>query len=311
MSSRTSVVDEFVDGDRCLRLSNEWMTVAIDVDHGAHLYELIDRRSGVDLLYTDPAGPREYTVGGWYELFPNAGLACEFGGNPITAHGDVQHARWTGDVVTAAGGDIVIALSAASSDLPFTLVKTITLSAAAPVIRVEETVTNSSARRLPYLWGQHVTFGETFLAGSVVDLPMGALHGTIELETGSGKRSAAGSGELHSFPSPSGDLIDLRRFPDHPLHAMLFSDALQEHRYAIANSALGIRAEVLWDGAAWPYLWFWALRESREGGVVACAIEPQSCEVPILSDAVAAGRSPSLAAGESVSGWIEIRLHVA
>jgi galactose mutarotase-like enzyme len=308
MTSRTTFVEEVVDGDRCLRLSNEWMTVTIDVDHGAHLYELIDRRSGVDLLYTDPAGPREYAVGGWYELFPNAGPACELEGNPITAHGDVQHARWSGGVTSARGGDIVVALSSTSSDLPFTLIKTITLSATTPVLRVEETVTNSSSRRLPYLWGQHVTFGEPFLTGAVIEPPMGTLHGTVALGSDSCARDATVSGELDRFPTSAGGTIDLRRFPDHPLNAMLFSDALIEHRYAIVNPRLGIRADVSWDGSTWPYLWFWALRENREGGIVACAIEPQSCDVPVLSEALAAGSCPSLEAGESVSAWIEFRL---
>ncbi|GGM64661.1 aldose epimerase family protein [Microbacterium saperdae] len=303
-----AVVDEILDGDRCLHLSNERMTVSINVDHGAHLYALIDRRSGVDLLYKDPAGSRGYAVGGWYELFPNAGVACDFGGRPLTAHGDVQHAVWSAEVTAAAGSEIVVALSCVSADLPFALSKTITLSTDAAVLRIEETITNTSARRTPYLWGQHLTFGEAFLQGALIDVPDGPLRGTVVVGAHDSAPHDPATGALASFPTVAGDVIDLRRFPDDAVHAMLFSERLAAHRYAIAHADLDIRAEVSWDGDAWPYLWFWALRESRGGGIIACAIEPQASDVPVLTEALAAGRCPSLDGGEVTTAWIEFRL---
>lgn len=303
-----AAVDEIVDGDRCIHLSNERMSISINVDHGAHLYSLVDRRSGVDLLYKDPAGSREYEVGGWYELFPNAGAACELDGRPLTAHGDVQHATWSAEVATAGAADLVVTLSCVSSDLPFALSKVITLSADAAELRIEETITNTSTRRVPYLWGQHLTFGEAFLRGSVIDLPDGPLHGTVAQGRDSGSRHEPASGRLAAFPTVGGSIIDLRRFPDGPVHAMLFSEKLTEHRYAITHADLGIRADVSWEGEAWPYLWFWALRESEDTGVVACAIEPQASDVPVLSEALAAGRCPALEGGASATSWIEFRL---
>lgn len=303
-----AVVDEILDGDRCLHLSNEQMTVSINVDHGAHLYSLIDRRSGVELLYKDPAGSRGYAVGGWYELFPNAGVACDFEGRLLTAHGDVQHAVWSAEVTTVAASEIVVTLSCVSTDLPFALSKTITLSADPAVLRIEEAVTNTSSRRVPYLWGQHLTFGEAFLREAEIDLPGGPLHGTVTVDTDDGARHDPATAELSSFPTVAGDLIDLRRFPDHAVHAMLFSEQLVDHRYAVARADLALRAEVSWDGSAWPCLWFWALREGHDGGIVACAIEPQASDVPVLTEALAAGRCPSLDGGETTTAWIEFRL---
>lgn len=309
MNPSATLREDIVDGDRCVRLSNDRLAISINVDHGAHLFELIDRRSGVDLLYQDPAGSRDYEVGGWYELFPNAGVACEFEGRPMTAHGDVQHAAWTGGADPARGADASVTLASESSDLPFSIVKTITLSGESARLRIEETITNRSDRRLPYLWGQHVTFGEAFLNGSVIDLPPGHLRGSVTIGDGEDGPTASAVGGLAAFPISAGRTVDLSRFPTEPLQAMLFSDLLQEPRYTIANEALGVVASVTWDPGAWPYLWFWAHRAPDADGLVACAIEPQACEVPVLSEAVAAGRAPMLEAGESRAAWIEFELH--
>lgn len=308
MNPSATIREDIVDGDRCLRLSNDRLAISINVDHGAHLFELIDRRSGIDLLYQDPAGSRDYEVGGWYELFPNAGVACEFDGRPMTAHGDVQHAAWTGGADPARGSDVSVTLASESSDLPFSIAKTITLSGESARLRIEETITNRSERRLPYLWGQHITFGAAFLTGSVITLPPGTLRGTVTMGDGEDGSDASAVGELAAVPTSTGRTVDLSRFPREPLRAMLFSEVLTETRYAIANEPLGVVASVSWDPGAWPYLWFWAHRAEHAGGLVACAIEPQACEVPVLSEAVAAGRAPTLDAGESRAAWIEFEL---
>src|SRR5688572_22584113 len=65
-------------------------------------------------------------------------------------------------------------------------------------------------------------------------------------------------GRLDKIPGRDGDTIDLTRFPEEPFSAMLFAEALPQHRYAAWSRDLGAGVSVEWDGAAFPALWLWA-----------------------------------------------------
>ncbi|MGG7510702.1 DUF4432 family protein [Plantibacter sp. YIM 135249] len=310
-----SIVDSTVDGDRILEIVDDCVRLRINVDHGAHLFHLEDVRSGTQLLYTDPAGSRDYAVGGWYELFPNAGPACDFGGSSITRHGDVQHRPWTVDVEADDGNEVVIRLRTTSRDLPFSIEKRVAVRASSGRIRLDERIARhqdgaaDTADELPYLWGQHVTFGLPFLEGAVFELPGGELHGSVD-DSGSGDARTETRGPLGAFPVSDGTSMDLTRFPTGPFDAMLFSDRLASGAATVRNPRLGIAARLTWDIDAYPYLWFWGTRSADVDGLTACAIEPQASDIPSLADAHTDGRAPVLARGGERSSWIELTLSV-
>lgn len=309
--SPCSLTETIVDGRRWLTVENEFLRVGINVDHGTHIHEISDQRNGTNLLYQDPKGSSDYDIGGWYELFPNAGAACEFDGVRIPTHGDIQHGPWTYELVEATDDRIELGFSRDSTILPFHVEKTISITADQPALSVAETITNVGTDTLPYLWGHHVTFGKAFVLGSRVDLPDTEVYGR---DRASNLLADNPRGRFSALPGADGNPIDMSLFPETVFSAMLFTDPLAEYWYNVYNSSLGTGFALAWDGDAFPFLWIWQengrlLAEPYEGNVVAMGLEPQACEVPTLTNAVAAGRAPVLAPGESRSSWVTASIH--
>lgn len=305
------LIEKKVDGDRCLILENQNVRVAINADHGSHLYELVDRASGINLLHADALGSRHYRVGGWYELFPNAGSPCVLDGRELSQHGDIQHQSWAYRVTSRTAELIEIELTADSQEMPFRLTKTIRFSSAVPGVHVGETVTNLSDTALPYLWGHHITFGEPFMtAASRIDLPDVDVYAAGRLPAGAPYAPGA-RGPLTALPAPGGGTVDMTRFPDKPFTSMLFTDPMPQHWYNVWADDPNVGLAVAWDGSAFPVLWIWATRNGnpRDPSAIACALEPQSSETPGLADAVNAGQAPALGAAQSRSAWVRAVLH--
>src|SRR5450759_1078818 len=92
-------------GHAALWLENETLRVGVLPEKGADIFELIHRPTGVQMLMEMPAGlkppgnhPQDEFLdnyeGGWQELFPNHGDACEFRGQAIPMHGEVALYPW-------------------------------------------------------------------------------------------------------------------------------------------------------------------------------------------------------------------------
>lgn len=298
-------------GDRCLVLGNDAVELAVNIDHGAHLYRLIDRRTGTDVLYHDPRGSRHYRVGGWYELFPNAGAPCSYQGFSLSRAGDVQHRPFRARVVENTPQRIQVELAARSADMPFRVHKRISVTDDLPGVLVQETITNPTDRPLAYLWGQHITFGRPFLAaGTRVVAPELLWSADPTTQTPDAPYAPGATGELHALPGPGGGTVDLTTFPDHRFSAMLFSGPLSDAAYSVQSPACDLAVHVRWDGAAFPRLWLWATNggSAMEPDLVAMAVEPQASEVHGLDNAVRAGRAPVLDPGASRTGWVQARL---
>ncbi|SDT32117.1 DUF4432 family protein [Jiangella sp. DSM 45060] len=304
-----SLRETTIDGDRCLVIEDGEIRVSINADHGAHLFELTDLRSGTNLLYEDPRGSRHYRVGAWYELFPNAGPGCVVDGQRISEHGDVQYRRWSWSVRAAGPDQVAVDLATRSEELPFGIRRSVTFAGGGEV-RLDETITNLADRPLHYLWGHHITFGAVMMGpGSRVDL--GEAEVFAEAAGDPSALYAPGArGPLHALPGRDGGVVDLTAFPDRPFGTMLFADRLARHRCGIWSGELATGVCVDWDGEAFPALWFWATRKSGAlSDVVACALEPQASAVHTLSEAIAAGAAPSLDAGASRNAWLRLAVH--
>jgi galactose mutarotase-like enzyme len=300
-----STAEVLVDGDRCVVLESKDLRIAVDVDYGAHLFELVDVRSGTNLLHRDPRGPRHHVVGGWFELFPNAGGACEHAGHRLTRAGDIRERRWTHRIVD----DETVELTTRSADLPLGLTKTLRLSA--DTLLVTETVTNLSEEPQQLLWGQHITFGAPFLTAAWrLDLPAAVFH-TAGIRPPQAPYAADARGPLSALPTEDGGTVDLTRFPAERFNAMVISEPLPEHWYNVWADDLAAGLTVSWDGETYPVLWLWATRNGHglDTDAVACAVEPQSSPVPGLDKAAAAGTALSLAPRASRTSWVRTTLH--
>lgn len=304
-----------IEGHRVVTLANDAMQVSVDLDMGAHIFEITDRQTGTDVLYKDPKGLAAHDVGGWYELFPNAGKSCEFQGVQIPAHGDVRQVPWSFTVREYTEREIIILFQTASRVLPFFIQRTVALSAETACIFVQEKITNRGTDPAPYLWGHHVTFGSPFVcAATRMDLPPCRIFKLPEYDSEHSRIASMAEGTMERMMGKDGEPLDIRYFPADVCAEMLFADGLESHWYNVFQEEIGLGFALGWDSRVFPYLWLWQenLATQREpfcGRVRSMALEPQSANVPVLSRAVQAGTAPVLAGGGSVETWLTAALH--
>jgi len=293
------------DGHLVARLGSEAAELALDLDRGAHLFELVDRRSGEQLLYRDPRGLAGHLVGGWYELFPNAGPASAHAGRAVPQHGDVRDAPWR----LEAEEESAVELLVESAVLPLRLRRRVELDG--PVVLVRESVESLGDEPTPYLWGHHITFGETLAVGARISVPSEDIVATAAFSRAASRVAPDRAGApLSAMPGREGGTVDLRAFPGAPASEMLFA-----RRTAPWFAVEGPRSSILveWDPEAFPALWIWMENRGAEGEpflgrTVGLALEPQSSPVPSLAAAIADGSAPFLAPGATASAWLRATL---
>ncbi|MBP1991398.1 DUF4432 family protein [Paenibacillus eucommiae] len=305
---------EVVEGHKVLVLENEALRIGIDVDHGAHIFQFIDKRTQMNLLYEDPKGLANHDVGGWYELFPNAGKACSFNGIDLSGHGDVRSLRWSFRIGRESREEAVISLEATSKELPLKLEKTITIRKEQPTAWITEKITNLSDKQQPYLWGHHVTFGAPFISSQCrIELPDCRVYKRPEYGNDASRLAPMATGTLSKISGKDGAPVDMTYFPSEPCSEMLFIDGLSEHWYRLYNDEWDVGCLLTWDGSTFPYLWLWQENEAAQhapfyGRTRGMALEPQASAVPMLAKALEEGQAPCLQAGESRQSFIHLTL---
>ena len=303
------LIDHTTDSDSCIVFENASIRVGINLDCGAHIYELVDVRSGSDILYRDPAGSRDYRVGAWYELFPNAGPACHFQGRQFSRHGDLQHQRWRLLRASLSGQTAELSFAGSSREIPVLVTRHLQIGPAGR-IGVRESLSNESSLDLRYLWGHHITFGENMMEGGArVEVP--DIDFTAELDAGpDAPYLSSARGRLNRFPGKDGVTVDLTRFDQLPYSAMLFADLGDDAHYTVSSPVLGLTVRAEWDLHAFGSLWMWTTTQGTtvDSDLVACALEPQATAVPGLADACAAGTAPTLAPHARRTAWLNLEV---
>jgi hypothetical protein len=238
--------------------------------------------------------------GGWQELFPNAGPACEVQGTPLPFHGEASAARW--DVVEAGDERAILRVAAR---LPLVLERRMTLDPDAPVLHLAERVSNVSPLSQSFLWGHHPTFPAA--AGTAIDLPGG------DVQVDDGFRPAnldlvpGARGRWPFAPGPSGR-VDLSRVPSGAAERYCYVTGVPEAWAAVRRPDGGGLA-LAWDPAVWPHVWLWLQRHGNEfpwfGRAAILGVEPHRA-VPGdgLAAAAARGDALTLAPGEQVETWL-------
>ncbi|HTW99281.1 MAG TPA: hypothetical protein VMD59_10915, partial [Acidimicrobiales bacterium] len=163
-------------GRDTISLSSDELEVSLLPGKGCDIVSLVDRRSGVDVLFRSPWGRRdaagwgaagtssierwvEAYPGGWQVLLPNGGDECIEGGVTWGYHGEAALARWS---VLDSGPSRAV-LETRLFTVPLHLRREILV--AGRVVRLEERVSNESEQDLEVMWGHHPAFGAPFLEG--------------------------------------------------------------------------------------------------------------------------------------------------
>jgi hypothetical protein len=174
-------------------LANDLIEVTVLPAKGADIYSLVDRRSGVDVLFKapwglqPPGGPvREGSgndrflhnyEGGWQELLPNTNDPCTVDGIPHPFHGDVATLPWSFEVRDAGpqpgGGEAAeIAFTVDCVSLPLRLERVMACTPGRAEIVLTERIRNLSGDPVRFTWGHHLVLGAPLVAaGAIFTIP--------------------------------------------------------------------------------------------------------------------------------------------
>ena len=236
------ITEHAVGGWRAITVTSDHLSLTVLPDRGAEVHALVDRASGVDVLFHAPWGlappgapAREGSdghaflegyAGGWQELFPSAEGPCTYRGHDIGYHGEVAAIPWQVD----ADGPLSLVCTINCQTVPFRLERRLTLVADLAQLRVDERISNTGAEPWECTWGHHLVLGPPFVAagarfepaaGTIVTIPE-MYEATARLEPG--QRSPWPNAQLRA-----GGTVDLgeharariaqprRHLPDRPL----------------------------------------------------------------------------------------------
>jgi hypothetical protein len=286
------------------------LLVRLDPAHGGEILDLVDLRTGRQLLGRPPFSSLEpvggdldeeaWTAryrGGWQLAAPNAGSACVVDGVRHGFHGRASNDPWE-----------VLESSAASCGLRWSghglrIERRLALQDSGLEISVEVTGT---AERAPLVALEHIALGAELLDPEVaIELPGGR---AFELSEADGPPEPPASAP----PWPEALLLDgslerCDRWPIATRRSRLLAVAdLPEGRAAVRNITTGQGFELAWEADWLRHLWLW--HEVRTYGgpwrqaAELLVVEPSSVPHSLgLATAVERGQARWLAKGESLA----------
>ena len=275
---------------RRLTLANEQVELTIDLERGADIVSLVDRRTGVDVMFRTPWAKRAETVarsgsllwhessmgawlesyaGGWQLLCPNAGDPTGRAGTTHGFHGEAAVVPWT----LLEAGPQSARLRVELHTSPLTIDRTVSL--AGPVVALDDLVRNESPVTVELDYQHHPAFGAPLLApGAVIET--GAR--TFVTDPGEARWSFdAGA----AFPWPGEPALDRLPQYDEPRVLLGWLTDLAEPWAAIRNPELDLGVALRWNADLMPYAWLWQELHATEGypwyrRAYVTAIEPSS-----------------------------------
>lgn len=257
-------------------LRSDRLTVEVLPGRGATVLSIVDRTSGVDVLWRprwgvphrdapDLPGSSEAVSmgrypGGWSSLFPNAGAPSIEHGVEWPMHGEVWLAPFDGvaDVSTWAG-EIMLTRS------PFRFAKRIAVEGG--TVTVIETATNVGAEDVEVVWNQHPALGAP-LIGPETTIESNARRVLGDVGDARLDPALANSSWPVHHP-PAGPPTDLRRLPaarsGERRRAFLTGFPDDGAHAAVENPRLGLRVRLRWSATEFPYAWYWLEAGGRTG----------------------------------------------
>ena len=249
-------------------IANDAIEVVVLVNKGADIYALVDRRTGVDVLFKSPWGARapglwpttstslerwiDSYAGGWQLLLPNGGNECVEQGVTWGFHGEAAMVPWT--IVEQCIDGLVVETSLISA--PLHVRRELTLEG--PVLRVREIVSNTSPQDVEVMWSHHPAFGPPFLDGTCI-LSVGCTSVWAD-DVAPGTVMAPNS--RHKWPvvtAVDGSPVDLRRVPEpsEPRAILAYLEDFTSGFFAITNPTLNLGVGLRWPLEVFDRAWLW------------------------------------------------------
>lgn len=308
-----------IQGHAALWLENEHLKVSLLPEKGGDIYHFIHKPSGVDFLMKTPSGLRppaeqppadflENYEGGWQELFPNPGEACEYAGELLPFHGEVALLPWEYSILRDDAEETSVHLVVECRKTPFRLERVMRLHKDASFLEIEGKVTNRSNSPASFAWGHHIVLGGDFLEdGCLLDLPARHIITPQELYEPATARLAPSQSE--PWPMARGrnpnERFDLRHIPGPEAHTHddVYLTGLEAGKLTVANPRLGLRFRLDWDAALFRCVVNWQPFGGADlpplTGIYGMGIEPWVTHLS-LTQAIEQGEALRLAGGESL-----------
>jgi hypothetical protein len=249
-----------------VELANDHLKATLLPGKGCDVLELIDRSTGVDVLFKSPWGygrrslyaPSSFEAwiesyaGGWQVLLPNGGDAAVENGVEWGFHGEAAVVEWGIDELRPHAGVFSTSLITA----PLELAREVSLEGG--VLRIDERVTNVGGDSLEVMWGHHPAFGAPFLEpGCRIDTSARTFTAD-DRAPGTGLAPGAQTGWPHAARDDGGS-IDLSVIPGPDEHRAVlgYLSDFEDGSYRIVNPRLGLMVEVRWPLDLFPIAWFW------------------------------------------------------
>jgi Domain of unknown function (DUF4432) len=320
-----------VAGWQSVVLENDDLQVVVLPGKGAEIHQIVDRRSGVGVLFTGPWGLRppgsaplpgsgddEFMwnyAGGWQELFPSVNEACVYRGRRIPFHGEVASLPWEYEVVADSGDEVAVRFSTRTRQTPFLLERLMRLREGRAEVSFDGTVTNEGEHAGHFVWGQHCVVGHPFLEqGCRLEIPARTIVTSPVLWEPETARLEPARREPWPFaPLRGGGYVDLRDVPgpETGSHDDLYVTDLDDGWLQVFNPRLELTFRLEWDAAMFGWIVLW----QPYGGAVAppltgsyaLGIEPWTSMLT-LDKAAQAGEARELAPGERVTTTVRASL---
>ncbi|MGI8867808.1 MAG: DUF4432 family protein [Mycobacteriales bacterium] len=275
-----------------LRLESEAIAIDVLPGNGADIYAIIDKATGVDVMFKTPWGLRdprglppradsevawlERYGGGWQVLCPNAGDEQTVAGVTRGYHGEASILPWTVHRADRSCVEMSVELFTA----PITMHRVIDVNG--PTVRIVESLRNRSESPTTAVWGHHPAFGLP-LTGPACRIDTGARAVLADI-CAPGTELVAGS--KHTWPiatTVAGEPLDLSRAPaaGDRREIMAYLSDFAAPFYALSNHELGFGVGMRWSADVFPYAWLWQEIHCSQGfpwfgRAHAIAIEPST-----------------------------------
>jgi galactose mutarotase-like enzyme len=312
-------------------LENERLRVMVLPGKGGDILEFRDKASDVDVLWHadhnwQPPGDRvvpsldattwhDHYPGGWQVNLPVAGYTEGFGDAPYGLHGESALLPFE-YTCTETDDEVRLSLSTTLVRYPFSIERSLTLPADEPRLRVDETVTNTGGRAVPYIWQHHLALGRP-LIGPDATLSIPAATGVVEEYGPDHENARLASGETFDWPTApaaDGGTVDMRRFPpeDATIHDVVYATELTDGRYEVTNPTVDVTFGITFPTDPFECVWYWQpfngyAESPYYNRNYTVGLEPTtaypSADIPEAQEAT--GTLKTLEAGESISTTVE------
>lgn len=257
-------------------LENEHLRIMVLPGKGGDILEFRDKRADVDVLWHadhnwQPPGDRtvpsldattwhDHYPGGWQVNLPVAGYTEGFGDAPYGLHGESSLVEFDSRIDR---GDEVVALEL-EADLvryPFHIERRLSLPSDEPTLRIEESVTNTGGRSVPYIWQHHIALGRPLVGPDArLDIPTETgIVDDYEADRTTNRLQGGSTFEWPEAPGDDGGTVDLSKFPatDSTIHDVTYATELDAGWFAATNSEIDLGFSFSFPTDPFESIWYW------------------------------------------------------